>query len=153
MAKTEQIELLVEQGKLIPATKRAAILLREHGLKVGDIVTCTIRKERNPRFHRMVHAIARMCSESIEDFGGMEPHDIIKQVQLRGRIEVEETLYHLPGVGDMINIKPKSISFATMGEDCFQELALKMCRWIAITYFPNMQPQDVLKLAENFINE
>lgn len=153
MSKAELITFRVERGALVPDGERDRRLLNERGYRIGDLLTAEIRKPRNPRFHRMVFAIARMCAESIDEFSGIDAHTVLKRVQQMARIECDETFIIAPDGNEYLHIIPKSLSFANMSEERFSGLALQFCRFIADRYFPTMSPEAVLKLSENFLDE
>ena len=46
-------------------------LCREREYRAGDVVRCEIKKARNIKFHRLVHALGRLVSDQIDKFQGM----------------------------------------------------------------------------------
>ena len=148
---TERIELRVEKGALVPATQRAAALLRSRGYKVGDVVVAEIRRERNPKFHRLVHQIGALCAANIEAFAGLDGHAVIKRIQLEAGIKCEQKQVEMPGIGACLVTIPQSISFAKMDEAEFQELASALCAHVAGIYWPMLTAEQVRELAEAFV--
>lgn len=96
--KPEPVHLRVIQGGFAPADSYAQTQLRNKKFKIGDVVKCDVRKLRNPRFNRLVHRIGQLCAANIDEFTGMDPHKVIKRLQLEGNIYCDE-----------ISIKPYSI--------------------------------------------
>lgn len=147
------IYLKVIKGGFIPADKQSAELLREKGFKMGDVVKADIKKIRNPAFNRLVHNIGKLCAENVGEFAGKSAHEVIKKIQTDADIYCETSVVDIPGFGRVECRKPASISFDTMSEDEFHDLALRMCRHVAENYWPSESPESVKKMAENFINE
>lgn len=152
MAKTK-IHLRVIKGGFQPADKYAESLLREKKFKVGDIVGAELKKLRNPRFNALVHGIGMLCAEQIERFKGMNGHEVIKDVQLEAGIKCVNEQFKVPGLGVITRTTAESISFDNMDEAEFHELALNFCRHISASYWPEMTEDQILMLAERFVNE
>lgn len=111
----EKIYLRVVPGSLIPADEYARSRLRERGYRAGDLLKADLTKPNNPRFHRLLHYIGRLCAENIEAFAGMDAHQVLKRIQFDGDIACEElgvslrsawrhvakAILALPGMGSM----------------------------------------------------
>jgi len=153
MPKAEYVYLRVVKGGFVPATAHDSTILRERGYKAGDVLRADIRKERNPAFNALVHAIGRLCTENIDEYRGMDAHAAIKRLQVLTGVECDEQLMSIPGVGEVIVKMPRSVSFASMGQERFKALALSLCRYIAEKHYPGMTAEQVQELAEAMIEE
>ena len=151
--KPERLMMRVIKGAIVPADNYTAGRLRDRGLHVGDIVSCEIRKPRNPRFHRLAHAIGQLCAENIDDFTGMDAHSVLKRLQIEARIGCEEIGIKVPGYGYMIQFIPRSLSFASMDEQEFHDIVQGFCRYISEQYWPGMDAQQVERMAAAMVGE
>ena len=151
MSTKERIELRVEKGALVPATPRAASILRTRGLRLGDIVTAEIRKERNPRFNRLAHSIGGLCAQNIDAFDRMDAHAVLKRLQLESGLCCDEQIADLPGIGQAVIRVPQSISFGKMDETQFNALIAGLCAWVSQRYWPMLTPEQVRDMAEAWV--
>lgn len=138
---------------MVPVDDYAIHQLKERKFKIGDVVAVDISKSRNPGFNRLAHALGKLCSANIDEFKGRDAHTVIKQIQLRAGIECEESIITVPGVGEMIMKKPKSISFASMGQEAFKAMMVQFCNYVAENYFEGLTAEQVKEMAEKFIEE
>ena len=145
----EKLPFKVQKGCLVPAGNWCAEKLGARKYSIGDIVFAVIRKPRNPRFNSLVHAgFARLLIENIEAFQYMEEHDVLKRLQIEGRIGCEEIGVDLPGIGPCVQFVPKSLSFESMGEEEFSKIFKNFCRYVAERYWPDMTPEEVENLSK-----
>lgn len=149
----EKIFLRVERGVLVPADEYAKKKLRDRGFRIGDVLTADLTKVRNPAFNRLVHRIGMLVSQNIDDFHGLDAHEALKKMQLEGAIACTQQIVEMPGVGRCMVTIPKSLSFDTMDEGEFHEVARAMCRYIAQKYWPTMTPEAIQEMAESFVGE
>jgi hypothetical protein len=152
MSKSERIELRVERGMLVPATERASALLRARGYKVGDTVLAEIRKERNPGFHRLAHAIGGLVASNIESFAGYDHHAALKRLQLESGVSCEERIAELPGGQSVMIRQAKSMGFDKMDEVEFRAMISALCGWVASKYWPTLSAEQVEELAQAFVD-
>lgn len=152
MASNPKIALQVVKGALVPIDGQGRKWLNDN-CKLGDILSADLRKSRNSRFNRLVHAIGRLCSEQIEAFSGKDAHACLKQIQLEGQIACDQQRMEIPGIGAVMVSIPKSLSFDSMDETEFQDVAKDMSRWIAARYWPTMTPEAIERMAELMIGE
>lgn len=148
---TGRIALMVSKGMLLPADAAATAALKARGYHVGDVLMADLKKERNPKFHRLVHQIGAMVAANIDDFHGLDAHAAIKRIQLDGGIECEERIVDLPGIGKAKVSTPRSIAFEKMDETQFHALAQALCRYVAERYWPTLDAEKVQAMAESFI--
>lgn len=149
----ERIYLRVVKGGFKPADSYAYGRLREKGYGIGDVVGAEIRKIRNPKFNRLVHRIAQLCAANIDAFSGMDAHRVIKRLQLEGNIACEELGIVVPGVGMVTAKIPQSLSFDSMDEGEYREVARSLCRHIAENYWTSLTPEQIEEMAESFVGE
>lgn len=152
MASKPRIALQVIKGALVPIDEQGKKWLNDH-CKLGDILSADLRRSRNSRFNRLVHALGRLCSEQIEAFNGKDAHACLKQMQLEGQIACEQKRMEIPGIGAVMVSIPQSLSFDSMDETEFQDVAKQMSRWIAARYMQTLTPEQVERMAELMIGE
>lgn len=153
MSNTKPIYLRVIKGGFVPADNQSAEALREKKFAVGDVVKAVIKKIRNPKFNRLVHNIGKICANNIEEFSGKSAHEVIKQIQIDGDICCEKQAVDVPGFGKIEVRRAESISFDNMSEDEFQDLALRMCRYVSENYWQGCTEEQIMDMAEKFIDE
>ncbi|MDH1009983.1 DUF1367 family protein [Pseudomonas nicosulfuronedens] len=123
-------------------------LLKERGYKRGDKVRAELKLPRNLKFHRLVHALGRMCVEQIEDFHGLLAHDAVKRLQRETGLCCDVQTIDLPGIGKLDVAVAQSLSFDSMDEASFRELYQGICRHIATRYWPTLTEAQVADMAE-----
>lgn len=144
----ERILFRVAKGALEPADGYSAMLLRNRSYKVGDIVLAGLSKPRNPKYHRLAHALGRMLAENIDDFTGLDAHAVLKRIQYEADIECERMEAKLAGIGKVDVRIPKSLSFASMGQEQFEAVYMAICRYVAQTYWHGMTDEQIAEMAE-----
>jgi hypothetical protein len=152
-AKKERVYLRVINGGLVPADDYAASRLREKAYKVGDVLAAQITKLRNPRFNRLVHRIGQLVVANIDAFDGLDAHTAIKRLQMEGRIACDEIGILVPDYGMVVQVIPRSLSFDTMDEGEYHEVARAICRLIAQRYWTKLTPEQIEQMAESFVME
>jgi len=148
-----KIMMRVGKGCFVPASKASEDALRALGLKMGADVLVEVSKPRNAQFFRLAHAFGRLLVENLDDFAGMDWHAAIKKVQRDGRIECEISTVELAGNAVAEIITPRSLSFASMGEETFREVYQQMCRFAAANYWQEMTPEKIDEMAGVMTNE
>lgn len=171
------IPMRVRTGGLVPADIAATNAYRRKRVKVGDVVLVDFKLLRNPKFHRLVHALGELCVQNIDDFKNVDAHGAIKKIQLEADIHCASMLIRADGfwsqitdwmtanvgellrpaltlIGSLIAGKeisvrvPDSIAFDEMDEAIFHDLYARMCRHIAATYWPDLSEQRIADMAE-----
>lgn len=151
--KKEKIHLRIVKGGLVPADQYAESLLRNKKFKVGDVVGAEIRKLRNVKFNRLVHRIGQLCAANIEEFAGIDPHRVIKRLQIEGRVACDEIGVLVPGFGMVIQFIPRSMSFSEMDEAEYHDSAKKICRLIAERYWQGLDADQIEEMAGAMVDE
>lgn len=149
----ERFPLRVQPGAFIPADASCQARLREKGLRTNDLVFAEFKKPRNPRFHRLAHALGQLCADNIEAFEGMDAHRVLKRLQLEAQIGCDEMAIVVPGVGKCLHLIPRSLSFESMSEDEFHEVVAGFCRHIASQYWPTLEPGQIEEMATVMVGE
>lgn len=142
-----------KKGGLVPADSYTVAKIRERGYRVNDIVAVEITKPRNPGFWRLAHRIGTLCTRNIEAFRGMDAHAALKKLQLDGNIECDESQFVIPGQDMIIHRVPRSLSYESMDQGRFFEVAKAFCRHIADKYWPEMTAEAVQEMADSFVDE
>lgn len=142
-----RIALRVERGALVPADDHARKVLRDRNYDFGDIVFAEIRKPRNPKYHRLAHALGKMVADNVDDFEGMPAHRVLKRLQLECGAGCDEIGYRIAGQM-VVQRLPKSISFESMDQDAFAEFYRQICHHIGKTYFGGMTAEQVAEMVE-----
>lgn len=147
----ERIAMVVDRigdaGVLRPADSLAAGRLRARGYRKGDAVFVEVRKPRNPRHHRLAHALGALVSEQVDDFHGLDAHSVLKRLQLESGAGCDEIAVRLAGQMVMYRI-PRSLSFESMDEGEFTETFRRLCDHIAATYWPGLDPEEIENMAQ-----
>lgn len=149
----DRIYFRVAHHGLMPADSYAAGQLREKNFNNGDIIQAQLSKLNNPKFNRLLHRIAQLCAANIETFSGMEPHRILKRIQLEGNIACDEIQGTLPGIGEVTWRIPESLSFDSMDDIDRHIFAQQLCQHIAMRYWPGLSAEQIEEMADSFVND
>lgn len=143
----EVLMMRVQKGALAPADSFTQQRLREKGMHVGDLVGVTLRKIRNPGFHRLAHAFGDFLVKNVEAFENMNAHTALKRLQAEGRIGCDEFTVQSDGETVLVRV-PRSLSYASMDDGEFHEIYSAMCAHVAKTYFTGMTESQVARMVE-----
>ncbi|SDH26101.1 hypothetical protein [Nitrosomonas sp. Nm132] len=146
----EKIFFRVAKGALVPADSYAQERLRARKYHVNDVVAVSISKLRSLGFNRLVHRIGQLVVANIHDFHGMDAHDALKKMQLEGNIACDEMMVDF-GEGEVKYRIPRSLSFESMEEGEFRQVAVKFCEYIANRYWPDLDPEQIEHMAQSFV--
>jgi hypothetical protein len=86
----ERNALRVVKGGYAPADATTATRLRQRGHRVGDLVFAEFKKPRNPGFHRLAHVFGQLVADNIDDFTGMDSHEVLKRIQVESGFGCDE---------------------------------------------------------------
>lgn len=137
-----------EVGALVPRHQIDRRLMRERAYRIGDDLRADLKKPRNVKFHRMVHALGGILADHIEDFHGMDCHAVIKRLQRESGICCEEQEVDIPGVGKLVIKVAMSLSFDDMDEGAFYQLWQGICRHIAAKYWPDFTEEQISSMVD-----
>ncbi len=149
----ERHALRVIKGGFAPADGGTANRLREKGVRIGDLVFVEMKKPRNPKFHRLVHAFGEILVQNIEAFEAMNSHSVLKRLQIEANVGCDEMAVIFPGIGPCTYRIPRSLSFESMDESEFGEVFKGFCRYVSKTYWPSMEPEAIERMAEMWGNQ
>lgn len=151
---------------MVPASQTDRKILEERRTKFGDRLRGMFTKQRNPKFHRLVHQLGTAVKENVEGFEDCATaHDVIKRLQresglfceqqeidanpiVAAVIEAARTVLGdaaarmlqavLPSIKKVNVSVAQSIAFDEMDEGDFQLLWRGLCDFIARTYWPGL---------------
>jgi len=135
-------------GALVPADRYSSDALKARRLGPSDVVFATLRKPRNPKFHRLAHALGQMLVENLDEFADLDSHSVLKRIQLEADIGCDQMAINFPGLGPCSYRIPKSLSFESMDQLRFEAVYSAMCRHIAERYWRDLTPERVAEMAE-----
>lgn len=139
--------LEVSRGCFKPADGYTERLLREKGYSIGDKVLATLKKPRNPGFHRFAHRMGDLIAQNIEAFHGLDAHETLKRIQIEANIACQEIPVVIPVMGEIRYRVPESLSFENMDETEFRAVIRQMATYIAKTYWPDCEPEEIERMA------
>ena len=153
-ARPERFPLRVVRGGFQPADQSCARRLADDkGIRVGDLVFAQLTKPRNPRFHRLAHALGRLIAENIQAFDGMDAHRVLKRLQYESEIGCETAHVRIPGMGAAEVRWPRSLAFESMDEGEFHEVLRGLCRHVAAEYWTDLDEERIADMAELMVHE
>lgn len=120
--------------------------IKDKGYRPGDDVSLEIYKVRNPLFNKLVHQFGIVLSENLDDFTGVEPHKVLKRIQLEGGIGCEEMALR-GDFGIVYHRVPLSLAFDQMDEGEFKAVFREMTRYVARKYWPTLAPEQIEQMA------
>lgn len=142
--------LRVIKGGYAPADSASAATLRTKH-RVGDLVFAEFKRPRNPGFHRLAHSLGGLLAENLDAFEGMDPHRVLKRLQVEANVGCDEVALNFPGIGPCSYRVPRSLSYESMGEDEFHDVIAAMCAYVSKTYWPSCDPQEIERMAEVWV--
>lgn len=137
----------VEKGCLVPADTYTVSLMRSRNFKMGDLVMGDITKPRNPGFHRLAHQLGILAAQNIGKFTGVDPHEVLKKLQLEGDIACDDESIDIPGLGRLMRKVPRSLSFESMDQGEFHAVMRQFSNFISATYWPDLTPEKIEEMA------
>ena len=143
----------VAKGSIVPADQYTVDKLKARNYSIGDVVSVQLSKPRNPKFHRLVHALGALVVENIEGFEGMDSHKALKRLQREGLIECDEFSFKVEGCGMVTQYVPRSLSFESMSEEVFQDVYKQICSVIVRLYWPKETSERVAEMAELMVSQ
>lgn len=121
--------------------------LRERSYRLGEEVMLEVYKARNPKFNGYAHKFAEMLAQNLDAFTGMNPHAVLKRLQLEANVGCDEMAL-LGEFGQYLHRIPRSLSFESMEEGEFQEVIGGMARHVVKRYWPSLTAEQVQQMAE-----
>lgn len=118
-------------------------LCKERGYRVGDQVRCEIKKPRNVKLHRMVHALGKLVAQSVDKFAGMDAHSVIKRLQGDAGVCCTCESFDIPDLGRVTRSIPESLAFDEMPEERFREFWSGICQHLIKVYWPGLDEAKI----------
>ncbi|ONM43137.1 hypothetical protein BXT89_14385 [Halopseudomonas pachastrellae] len=137
-----------EVGALVPRHRIDQRIMRERGYCVGNELRADLKKPRNSGFHRMVHSLGALAADHIEEFTGVDCHEVIKRLQRESGVCCEVQDIVLPGIGTIQVNVAKTIAYDEMDEGEFQALWKGICQHISDRYWPTMNQDQIAEMAK-----
>lgn len=107
-----------------------------HTVGVGDDVFFKPSRPRNPRHHRLAFALFQFVLDATDRFAHVE--DLLLWLKIKTGHYQEHITEH----GELVYV-PKSISFASLSQDDFQQWHAKALEAIRRELFPTMSDHDI----------
>lgn len=146
MSKRPRYSAKVVKGGFAISDPLTAQRLRLKGYSIGDDVALEVFKARNPKFNGLAHKFGELLAQNLDDFAGMDSHDVLKRIQLEAGIACDEV--QLRGdFGLVYHRQARSLSFDQMDEGEFHNVYEAMCRHVSAKYWPAMKPEEIEKMA------
>lgn len=134
-------QLVKHGGALWPATEADKERFRKW--PQGQVVDVEWKRPRNPQFHRKFFALVNMAYQHSE---APSPDAFLDSLKiLAGHYE------NIALPDGRIWLRPKSISFANMGEDEFDEFYSRCLDAILTHIMPGVDPAEVEKMIMGFM--
>jgi hypothetical protein len=149
---TELILTKTAGGALAPANQQAVEYMAK--LKTGATVTATVKRQRNPAFHRKMFALLNFAFDAWEpaakEYKGQPVQKNFEQFRRDVTILAGyyETSYNLKGE---VRLTPKSISFGSMDEDEFGQLYSAIINVILSRILTKYTRDDLDTVVENLL--
>lgn len=131
---------------LVPADSRTAEIASEY--RTGEVRGGQLRMPRNPRFHRLAHAIGGLAADNLEEFEGMGAHQVLKRLQIEAGVGCDEVAVRIGG-HMVIHRIPKSLSFASMSQDEFKKVTAAICKRLT-DYWPDTTVEEIGQMADEY---
>lgn len=128
---------------LVPYDSTSGAMLRASGYRVGDVVEADLFKARNPKFNSLAHKFGEMLADNLEPFAGLDPHAVLKRLQIEGNIGCDEMALNFPGIGPCVYRVPRSLAFGSMDEGEFSIVYQQFCDYVARVYWTSMTPEAI----------
>jgi hypothetical protein len=146
--KKATIMLRVIKGALVPADLTSAGMLRDRNYNIGDVLSAELKKPRNPKFHRMAHALGQALIENTDDFAEYtDAHKVLKRLQIEANIGCDVMAIKVPGIGMLEHRTPQSLSFENMDEAEFQAVYAALCNYVIKHYWRDMEADQIEQMA------
>lgn len=146
MAKKPRYAAVVRVGGFDITNPLVRERLREKGYRVGDDVAIEIYKVRNRKFNSFVHKFGQLLADNLDDFEGMEPHAVLKRLQLESGVACDEV--QLRGdFGLVYHRQALSLSFDNMDDGEFSAVFHGLARYVTKRYWVTLTPEQIEQMA------
>lgn len=139
-------------GALIPNDPQAADYISK--LKLGGSITASVRKQRNPAFHRKFFALLNLAFDAWEP--GIKEHRGIKVQKnfdrFRKDVVISAGFYDVvANIKGEVRAEAKSINFGSMDEEEFSELYAKVVEIVLNQILTNYTREDLDNVIEQIL--
>lgn len=118
-------------------------LCKERGYQAGDQIRAELKKPRNVKFHRLVHALGKLVAQSVDKFQGMDAHTTIKRLQSDSNVCCTYEVFDIPDLGRVTRSVPESLAFDYMPEERFREFWTGICQHLIASYWPGLDEEKI----------
>jgi len=139
--------MLDGQRCLVPADRETAAELQSW--ERAKVRAGELRCPRNPKFHRLAHAIGSLAADNLDAFAGMDGHQVLKRLQLESGTACDEMAIKAGGQMFLHRI-PRSLSFSSMAQDEFRDVMQALCAHLVREYWPETTVDEVVQMAEQW---
>lgn len=137
-----------EVGALVPRYQCDVKEMRVRRYAVGTELRADLKKPRNPKFHRLAHALGQLAVDHIEGFESLSAHDALKRLQRECGVQCESQELDLgPLLGKVPVSVPRSIAFDELDEGEFGELFAGVVLHIRKAYWPTLSEETIEELT------
>jgi hypothetical protein len=151
-AVSEVVQFVKGEGALQPADPQAKELLDRVG--DGEYVLMTMRRVRNPQFHRKFMALLRLAFDHWNPAGrelaGMPARKSFER--FRKELVINAGYYDVVlGIDGAARLEAKSIAWGKMGEETFTELYESMVSVLSQAILPGLTVPQANRLADEVL--
>lgn len=136
-----------EVGALVPRYQCDLKEMRARKYCVGTELRVELKKPRNPKFHRLAHALGQLAVDHIEGFESLSAHDALKRLQRECGVQCESQELDLGPLGKVPVSVPRSIAFDELDEGEFGELFAGVVLHIRKAYWPTLSEEAIEELT------
>lgn len=112
-------------------------LMKERKFREGDELRLEIKRPRNVKFHRLMHAVGQVMVDNVDGWESLDAHGAVKRLQRESGVCCEEVEIDIPGMGTLLAKQAESLSFDEMQPDRFAELFDGITKHIDANYSPD----------------
>lgn len=139
-------------GALVPVDAQAEEYIA--GMKVGAAVTATVKRHRNPQFHRKFFALLNFAFDAWEPEGKEYKGEPVRKEfeQFRNDVVILAGYYTTSiNLRGEVRLTAKSISFAAMDEDEFSKLYSAVVDVILTRILTKYTKEDLDQVVERLL--
>lgn len=135
-------------GALVPESIISQREMRERALKTGDVIRCELRKKRNPKYWRLVHALGGLLADQAEGYEGLTQHKALKKLQADAGVECDVEMFDLGELGTVQRKVPRSLSFDELDEQAFDAAWALMVKHASVA-LKGLDEETIQQLCES----
>jgi len=117
-------------------------------IKENVMVMTNVRTPRNPDQHRFIWHLARIVHENSERFESAE--HVLEQIKIGTGYSVR-TLLSVPGVGDVWQVRGKSIAYESMNQSDFADWLDMALDYIVVVIIPGLSRDDLREQVQSLM--